>query len=95
MSPLIWLVAIMVVFVCYVFMYSPDKSSFGIIILVSIVIYFIYKYEWFSRKDPDRLQTEEFLLAKKELEYMAIQGEQPKLVENTEIVSPIKKIENR
>ena len=46
-------------------------------IILGLIIYNLVKYEYWSKKDPDRLQTEKFILEKRRMDIYASKGELP------------------
>ncbi len=54
---------------------------------MALLFYVIIKYEYWQRHDPDRLHSEWFLAQKIKAE-MAIQGGEPKLISDDEIITP-------
>jgi len=97
LSPLIWVIAFILSTSSFYFLWGGElwlKIFFALLDLI-LIAYFIYKYEFFSKNDPDRLHTEEFLIALKEIEQKAVQGEKPTPIDNLELVNPQKLIDKK
>lgn len=98
LSPLIWLLGFILSSSSSYFIFGNELwlKIFFVVLDLSVVIYFLHKYNFFAQNDPDRLHTEEYLLALKEIESMAIQGEAPKPILDAEILKSLpKQIENK
>jgi hypothetical protein len=88
LSPLNWLVVTVVPSAFWYMAVTGDlfgKIFAGAIIFL-LLGYYVFNFSWFKKHDRDRLQTEEYLIAKQGIELMARQGEEPRQVEN---LSPV------
>jgi hypothetical protein len=93
LSPLAWGGALAIPFCFYglfVIANTPIQCFCASIILV-FIIYYARQYEYWKKTDPDRLQSEWLTLQKLQAT-MRIQGKQPELIEDMDIVTPPRRL---
>ena len=89
LSPLLRIIAVIFPTSCVAIYYAQDlyvKIFFGFIIIV-FLFYFLSKHEILFKTDRNRLHSEDYLYAKEELEIMAQQGGEPKVIKPSEPTS--------
>ena len=62
---------------------------FCALIIVTYFVVFLMKYNYWQEKDPDRLQSE-WLMVEKMKATMAIKGDRPRVIQDSDLVSPPK-----
>lgn len=82
MSPLLWAVGVVVSFLL-VAAYMLDGTSRDILIwlVVALVVFMMLSFAYFALFDPDRLQSEEFLVARQHVELLRENGKSPATID--------------
>jgi hypothetical protein len=62
------------------------------LICVVLFAFYLQKWDYFSKHDPDRLHSEEYLAKIKEIEMTQRQGQPPEEAKGLKIVEPPKRI---
>jgi hypothetical protein len=68
---------------------------FCILVISLLIGYNILKYEYWSKKDPDRLQTEKYVLEKRRMDIFASKGTPPQEINGSEIISSSALLEDK
>ncbi len=62
---------------------------FCILVIAFLLVYNVIKYEYWSKKDPDRLQTERYNLEKRRIDIYASKGGLPHEIDPSETMTPM------
>lgn len=82
LSPLLWGVGVLVTVLAAAAIGIDGPSRETLIwLIVALVTFFILAYGYFAIRDPDRLQSEEFIVARAQIALMRESGQEPKTID--------------
>ena len=89
LTPLAW-GGLLIIPLCFYGLFtveSPIIQAFCGLMIIAFALYYARQYEYWKKKDPDRLQSE-WLVLEKMKTMMGIKGQSPEPIEGKEIVNP-------